>query len=337
MAEISLDSISALRRTGDDRFVSVNKPFWMANSSKTMAYGGCAMVLAINAAAQTVDDRFKNIYSVLGSFLGPTMTDKPVELHVQSLRETRTFSTRFVVASQDGRACLSATVDYIIDSSPEAAKVVPDFSSEAPRVTHPSALLPERESITRRVEEGRLSAGLAKAFFSTFSPILQLVPASRAAPEGMFAQTLNSLDSKAATTQDGLKLSDRRSYLWYTAPPSMTTGARGDVLYAPTQATATAMLYCFLLDGASGFTALGHSKQPLQAASAASSLDFAYRIHGPPLEAAKWYLKELGAEVAASERTYVEAKLWEEGTGRLAATLTEATVLRAAKPRAPKL
>lgn len=333
MASFTLHSISALRRSGEDRFVSVNKPFWMANSSKTMAYGGCAMVLAINAAAQTVPDtQHKHVYSVLGTFLGPTTTDRPVELHVQRIRETRTFSTRFVVARQGGRACLSATVDFILESDPKAIKVVPDHCPVAPVVTQPSALLPDRESVARKVENGKLSASLAKAFLSTFHPILTLVPASRSAPEGIMEQTLNSLNWKVTTTQEALPLHERRSYCWYNAPSAdLRVGAYQDELYAPTQAIATAMLYCFLMDGASGFAAIVHSKQPLNAASAASSLDFAYRIHGEPLEAGQWYLKDLSCDVAAAERTYIQSNLWQEGTGKLVATLTEATVLRAPK------
>lgn len=333
MTQYSLDSISALRRLGENRFQSINLPFWMANSSSKMAYGGCAMVLSINAAAQTVPaGHDKHIYSVLGTFLGPTRTEVPIELHVQEVRETRTFSTRFVVASQQGRSCLSVTVDFIQAPSPSAKALLPDFSLDAPQLTHYSKTQPERERISGLIQQGSLPKGFDKVHFKTFAPMDGVAPDTRTVPESVLAQTLSGYITDVKTTQDDLKLVDRRSYWWQRTPSNLSLGAHGEVLYAPTMSTATAMLYCFVLDGASSFVAPVHSRVRLDTISAASSLDFAYRIHGAPIEPGKWYAKEIAVQVGACERTYIEARLWEEDTGRLAATLTEATILRAKQP-----
>ena len=99
-------------------FESLALPERMGNTV-SIAFGGCALSMVVSAAFQTVETPSRGrmaLYSAVGHFVGPALTDRTVFLRVTVLRDTRTFATRQVIAFQkqdDGRerACISAQLD----------------------------------------------------------------------------------------------------------------------------------------------------------------------------------------------------------------------------------
>lgn len=98
-------------------FESVSLP-GRAGNIRPIAYGGCSVAVAINAAGQTVKTEGRFVpSSVTGHFLGPASLDLHFTCHVQPLRDTRSFVTRHVVLEQETRkgprSCLELTLDLV--------------------------------------------------------------------------------------------------------------------------------------------------------------------------------------------------------------------------------
>jgi acyl-CoA thioesterase-2 len=98
---------------GDDRF-SVTAPTWFDDER---VFGGVVVAHALNAALQTVDDSGVRPHSFHGYFLRPVLAGADVELTVDRLRDGRSFSTRHVTVSQDGRASMWAAVSFHRDEA----------------------------------------------------------------------------------------------------------------------------------------------------------------------------------------------------------------------------
>lgn len=88
----------AVEEISTGHYVSRLPPEKMANVAN-IAYGGCTVGVAIAAACQTVKPGY-HLYTAMGNYLGPALTDRKLFIHVQSVRDTRTFATRQVLVSQ---------------------------------------------------------------------------------------------------------------------------------------------------------------------------------------------------------------------------------------------
>jgi acyl-CoA thioesterase-2 len=100
------DAILTLDRTAPDEFVAAPAP-----SSVGRLYGGQIAAQCLVAAASTVDlDRLP--HSSHTSYLRGGNESEPVEYRVQRLRDSRTLSTRLVLAEQEGRTLASSTVSF---------------------------------------------------------------------------------------------------------------------------------------------------------------------------------------------------------------------------------
>lgn len=64
-----------------------------------IAYGGWTLAIAANAAYQSAPPSY-HLYSMLGHFLGPALTDRKLFCTVRKIRDTRTLATRQVEVSQ---------------------------------------------------------------------------------------------------------------------------------------------------------------------------------------------------------------------------------------------
>lgn len=106
---------NSVERLTENEFISRFNPVQMGNTAD-IAYGGCAVGVGVQAAYQTVKPGF-HVYSVMGHYLGPAMADRKIICKVSRLRDTRTFATRFIEASQkldDGsiRTCVAFLADF---------------------------------------------------------------------------------------------------------------------------------------------------------------------------------------------------------------------------------
>lgn len=102
-------------------------------------FGGQVLGQSLSAAEQTVPrDRF--IHSLHGYFLRPGDAAKPIVFTVDPIRDGKSFTTRRVVAVQDGRAIFSLGASFQVeeDGYDHQADV-------APETRGPDGLLSERE------------------------------------------------------------------------------------------------------------------------------------------------------------------------------------------------
>ena len=100
------DAILTLDETATDEFTAAPAP-----SSVGRLYGGQIAAQCLMAAAGTVDPE-RLPHSSHTSYLRGGNEAKPVEYRVQRLRDSRTLSTRHVIAEQEGRTLASATVSF---------------------------------------------------------------------------------------------------------------------------------------------------------------------------------------------------------------------------------
>ena len=108
-------------------------------------FGGMVAAQSIVAAGRTVADR--NLHSLHGYFLRPGRHGVPIRFSVDRIREGRTFSTRSVVARQEGEAIFNLSADF---TRPEEGIAHQDPMPEAP----PPDALPDWEDLRAQLLGG---------------------------------------------------------------------------------------------------------------------------------------------------------------------------------------
>ncbi|MGX9787822.1 acyl-CoA thioesterase [Mycobacterium sp. MMS18-G62] len=89
-------------------------------------FGGQAAAQALVAAAKTVDAQ-RVPHSLHTQFLGAGRLGPPIDFHVENVRDSAAFSSRRVVALQEGRSLLTAHASFHIpEPGPEHQLVDPD-------------------------------------------------------------------------------------------------------------------------------------------------------------------------------------------------------------------
>ncbi|MCK5689572.1 acyl-CoA thioesterase II [Myxococcota bacterium] len=105
-------------------------------------FGGQLLGQALSAAEQTVEDG-RAVHSLHGYFLRPAFADKPLDYAVERMRDGSSFSTRRVVAVQEGRTVFNMAASF---QAPEKGLEHQDKMPEAPS---PDGLLPESELVKK--------------------------------------------------------------------------------------------------------------------------------------------------------------------------------------------
>lgn len=100
-------------------------------------FGGQVLGQALSAATQTVPDD-RPAHSLHGYFLRPGKVDRPVVYEVDRIRDGHSFTTRRVVAIQDGEAIFSLSASFQQEEPGD------DHQSTMPDVPGPDGLLDER-------------------------------------------------------------------------------------------------------------------------------------------------------------------------------------------------
>lgn len=303
----------AVDPAGPDRFVSRVNPGKMGNAAD-IAYGGCAIGVAIQAAYQTVGPAYL-LYTAMGNYLGPAFVDRKLLCSVRRLRDTRTFATRQVELSQeldDGsvRICMSVLADFQVK---EKASML-EFSAPPMRKYSPVDKCPSTvEVVSSMVEKGLLRRELA-ALYKTIFGMKDRFMETRLCPEGVPAQNLLGM-TKSGTDQDHLPLTSK-------------TWADWTRLHHPTPVLSDKFAALgFLMDEALSFLPLTLSNRPLYDAGACSSLDFAIRFFTSDFDLNKWNFREMNSVAGRDGRTYSEARYW-DSEGNMIANMTQQSIMR---------
>ena len=90
-------------------------------------YGGQVIGQALVAASRTVEDEARSAHSLHGYFLRPGDTTIPILYSVDRIRDGRSFTTRRVVAVQQGEAIFSMSVSFqVLERGLEHQNPIPD-------------------------------------------------------------------------------------------------------------------------------------------------------------------------------------------------------------------
>ena len=277
------------------------------------------------AACQTVKPDF-NLYSVLGYFLGPALTDRRVKCFVHHSRDTRSFATRRVVLSQmldngTDRKCLELIADFQLTEPATCMEFLPPTLR---RYQHPSQIRPVAEMRDQFVKEGKLTAEDGKTLDTMFA-LNGLYFDSAPCVEGVTGQNMMGFGKALHTDQDHLHITEKFSAEWSRVKTPLNSSA--DQMAA----------LAFSMDGGLSFIPLIHDHKFLDDAGACSSLDFALRIFTDKFDFTKWHVKERKAIAGEGGRTYSEARLFDEG-GNLVAIESQQSIMRPLPPKSgPKL
>jgi acyl-CoA thioesterase-2 len=110
-----------LERLDRDLFRAWNPP---DPRPRRALFGGQVAAHALRAAAATVDTDHRP-HSLHGYFLRPGKADRPTVLRVDRIRDGRSFTTRTVVAIQDGEAIFTLTASFHKDEPGGQWQVAP--------------------------------------------------------------------------------------------------------------------------------------------------------------------------------------------------------------------
>lgn len=279
-----------------------------------IAYGGYALAVACKAACLSVPSGY-HIYSFMGNYLGPALTDRPLLATTRTVRQTRTFATRHVEVSQkldDGqtRVCLFATADF---QAKEKGSMF-EYSRPPSKVYSNHKDLPSTlETAGALLSSGKINKAQHDAFAKAFVVSTSLFD-MRPCPEGIFGQNLSGFAKSLPHTQDTLPLTSRTTADWFRSPTALTS---------PIDNVAALTFYS---DGALSFCPLSFSHLHLEDSAACSSLDFALRFFGD-VDVEKWHLREISTHAGSEGRTFSECWIWDE-SGKAVATMSQQSIMR---------
>ena len=118
---------------GKDRFTAQNM-----HPSAFRVYGGQVLAQCVSAAVATVDEQ-RVLHSQHAYFLRPGDASKEIVLEVERARDGLSFSSRRVVALQNGKPIFVSTLSFQLPSTGD------DYQPEMPQVPPPESLPSERE------------------------------------------------------------------------------------------------------------------------------------------------------------------------------------------------
>lgn len=355
--EIDFLRLIGVRKTSDPWvFESVSLP-GRAGNQQPIPYGGCAVATAVNAAGQTIKPEPRMVpYSLMGHFLGPASLDSHFVCEVRPVRDTRSFTTRYVTVKQSikgtMRPILALTLDMIASplstrehldqakatgSDPGGVQSLlryqPSATTHLDRV---QTLETPQQNLKRRMASGELNEFHEMAY-NEFMGLWYKIFDARIVPESIMTQNMLGLNP-SKTTQDELAVTDRTVYDWFKIRRELPS-AHGTNTHTPggpdgqlPQTTGMAHLctLAFALDAALAFAPISISNGSIMDASAASTLDFAQRYHSDALDANQWLLREVKTVAGGWQRTYSQAHVFNQD-GELLATCNQQCVLRPTK------
>ncbi|KAF2621610.1 Thioesterase/thiol ester dehydrase-isomerase [Macroventuria anomochaeta] len=303
----------AFKQLGENTWTTLHPPQRMGNALP-IAYGGYALAVACKAACLSVPEGY-HVYSFMGNYLGPAITDRPLRATTKTIRQTRTFATRQVEVSQkqdDGklRMCLFASADFQVREKGSMFEYSrPPSKTYSNHMSVPSTL----EVASDLFANGKIDKGTHDAFVKAFSVSASLFDV-HPCPEGIFAQNLSGIAKTLPHKQDHLPLTSRTTADWFRCSTALSNPI--DHLAALT----------FYSDGALSFCPLSFSHLYLDDSAACSSLDFALRFFRE-VDVNQWQLREISTNAGSEGRTFSECWIWDE-EGRAVASMSQQSIMR---------
>lgn len=310
---------------GQLRFRSTHFPQRLGNALP-IAYGGCAAAVSVSSAYATLATPNMHMYSLLGAFHGPARTDRPIICTVSKTRDTRTFATRRVVASQkidldrpDGeaneRTCMDVFVDFhVLEAGMMDYDPVPAGGYHAQGPMDPAHTATNEEIARDLLARGEITPAQADANRIMFA-MSEAYYETRPCLAGVSGQNLMGLAKHIRTTQDHLPMPDKTSAEWIRTRAAL-----------PSESAQMAAL-AFIMDAALSFLPLNHDHKNFADAGACSTLDFALRVMTHDVDLRRWHVRERRTVQAGIGRTYGESRIWDQ-KGRLVGVETQTCILR---------
>lgn len=258
-------------------------------------FGGQVLGQALSAAEQTVPDD-RSVHSLHGYFLRPGDAEKPIAFLVDPIRDGHSFTTRRVVAVQDGKAILTLAASFQIEE-----QGFDHQAAELPDVPPPEDLVPEQE-LARRT--------LAKLPPAMLDKIPALTRERFVAERPIEIRPVNPIDPLDPGTHPPVRR------VWFRA-----NGALPD----------DRSIHQYLLAYASDFHLLGTALQPhgvtwLTPSVQVASIDHAMWFHRP-FRFDDWLLYDLVAPSARGARGLAMGR-WLTRDGLLVASTAQEGLVR---------
>ncbi|KAI8082598.1 HotDog domain-containing protein [Gilbertella persicaria] len=124
----------------------MSKELWLPAGARG-AFGGQIVAQALRAAFYTVEEEF-DVHSLHSYFILPGNVEMPVIYQVQRLRDGRSYATRFVTASQGGKAIFVCSFGF---AKPDK-NIQVTHQTQMPKVPEPETLPSEVELLQKALE-----------------------------------------------------------------------------------------------------------------------------------------------------------------------------------------
>ncbi|KAJ9093420.1 hypothetical protein QFC21_006451 [Naganishia friedmannii] len=284
-------------------------------------YGGCVLALCVSAAFASLPTndagRIYDVYSVLGTFLGPTSTKTKLRFTVEDIRTTKSFATRKVEVWQEfpdgngsGTTSRRRTMIQLVDFHVrEPATSVLSGMTYSKRPLHPESCCDDPDALISQdqyLTENQTSA-ISKQFHHVF-PLFFRYLDMKPIPESMGVAKALGLNSAVRTSQDDLPLQQRTNAHWWRIKE---VKGGGGMLTTPGERAAAVAFF--------------------DAVSAVSTLEFSLRFFSPP-NPNEWLLHEQHTENAGMGRTFSTGRVWDKD-GKCVASMSQQSIMRAKAER----
>ncbi|KAI8149925.1 HotDog domain-containing protein [Fennellomyces sp. T-0311] len=130
-----------------DTNLYMSKELWLPPGARG-AFGGQIVAQALRAAFNTVPEEF-HVHSLHSYFILPGNVEYPVVYQVQRLRDGRSFATRFITATQRGKAIFVSSFSF---AKPDNTSITLEHQSTMPDVPEPESLSSEQERLQKILE-----------------------------------------------------------------------------------------------------------------------------------------------------------------------------------------
>ncbi|KAI9491530.1 HotDog domain-containing protein [Zychaea mexicana] len=130
-----------------DTNLYMSKELWLPPGARG-AFGGQIVAQALRAAFNTVPEEF-HVHSLHSYFILPGNVEYPVVYQVQRLRDGRSFATRFITATQRGKAIFVSSFSF---AKPDSTSITLEHQSTMPDVPGPESLSSEYERLQKVLE-----------------------------------------------------------------------------------------------------------------------------------------------------------------------------------------
>lgn len=316
MVAATLLELIELTKIAPNQWETVRNPERMGNTMP-IAYGGCTLAAGINAACLSVGPHH-HLYSAMGNYLGPALTDRKLQCVVRVIRDTKTFATRLVEVSQvqdngSKRLCMTFLADF---QRPEPATLL-TYSKPTSMTAIPVEGLPTMEAYNQKLlDTGVITPEILKEndrMFPLFPRFFDIL-----VTESVMAQNVKGLAKNVKTTQDHKPI-----YNKITADVFKLKSAAPATTHAEQMAA-----FAFMSDAALSFLPLSHNHMFMDDSGACASLDFALRLFRNDIDVNKWCRREAWTNVGAEGRTYSEWQFFDESGRNLIGSMTQQSILR---------